>query len=61
MLASSDEQRVSAEEAALVNLLGDAANEQTWSIQHAYRIAQGFQRLLGAIRRGLANAVFAAP
>src|SRR5713101_980720 len=49
-LATSDEQRVTAEEAELVNLLGDAANEQTWSVQHAYRIAQGFQRLLGAIR-----------
>jgi len=49
-LATSEEQRVTAEEAELVNLLGDAANEQTWSVQYAYRIAQGFQRLLGAIR-----------
>jgi DNA polymerase-3 subunit delta' len=49
-LATSDEQHVTAEEAELVNLLGDAANEQAWSIQGAYRIAQGFQRLLGAIR-----------
>lgn len=49
-LTTSDEQRVTAEEAELVNLLGTAANEQAWSIQGAYRIAQGFQRLLGAIR-----------
>src|SRR6266566_4810069 len=49
-LATSGEQRVTAEEAELVNLLGDGANEQTWSIQYAYRIAQGFQRLLSAIR-----------
>src|SRR5437870_7304417 len=49
-LATSDVRRGTAEEAELVNLLGDAANEQTWSIQSAYRIAQGFQRLLGAIR-----------
>src|SRR6266567_1751973 len=49
-LATSGEQRVTAEEAELVNLLGDAADEQTWTIQYAYRIAQGFQRLLGAIR-----------
>src|SRR5438445_9195563 len=49
-LATSDEQQVTAEEAELVNFLGDAADERTWSIQYAYRIAQGFQRLLGAIR-----------
>ena len=49
-LATSDKQQVTAEEAELVNFLGDAADERTWSIQYAYRIAQGFQRLLGAIR-----------
>src|SRR5438552_6593879 len=49
-LATSDEQQVTAEEAELVNFLGDAADERTWSIQYAYRIAQGFQRLLSAIR-----------
>ena len=49
-LATSDEQRVTAEEAELVNLLGHAANEQTWSIQYAYRLAQGVQRLLISVR-----------
>jgi len=31
-------------------LLGHAANEQTWSIQYAYRLAQGVQRLLVSVR-----------
>jgi len=33
-----------------VELLRAAANEKTWSVQHAYGLAQGLQRLLGGIR-----------
>src|ERR1700731_948800 len=38
------------QEAELVELLRAAANEKMWSIENAYRIAQGVQRLLSAIR-----------
>src|SRR6266513_1454922 len=38
------------ERAELVELLRDAAREQNWSIQQAYRVAQGMQSLLGEIR-----------
>jgi len=33
-----------------VELLRAAANEKTWSVQHAYGLAQGLQGLLGGIR-----------
>jgi len=33
-----------------VDLLRAVANEKTWSVQHAYGLAQGLQRLLGGIR-----------
>jgi hypothetical protein len=36
--------------AEFVDLLSSAAAEKTWNVQHAYRLAQGLQRLLGAIR-----------
>ena len=49
-LASNGEDKPKPEEAELVELLRRTATEQTWSIQYAYRLAQGFQRLLGAIR-----------
>ena len=39
-----------AEEAELVQLLRRAATEKVWSIQHAYRMTQGLQRLLGSIK-----------
>src|SRR5205823_14264779 len=38
------------EEQKLVKLLQEAAREQNWNIQHAYRLAQAFQRLLRLIR-----------
>ena len=38
------------EEEKLVKLLQQSAREQNWNIQHAYRLAQEFQRLLRAIR-----------
>lgn len=40
----------SAEEAELVELLRRSANEKTWNIEGAYRLAQGLQRLLNRIR-----------
>src|SRR5206468_10950845 len=40
----------SVEEEKLVKLLQQAAHEQSWSIQYAYRLAQEFQRLLRAVR-----------
>jgi len=38
------------QETELVELLRSTANEKTWGIAHAYRLAQGVQHLLGAIR-----------
>ena len=38
------------QEAELVEVLRAAAKEKIWSIENAYRIAQGVQRLLSAIR-----------
>jgi DNA polymerase-3 subunit delta' len=49
-LAPSDEHKSKPEEEKLVKLLQQAASEPAWSIQHAYRLTQGFQRLLRAIR-----------
>src|SRR4029450_12645203 len=49
---TSHDQRESkaAEEEKLVELLQQSAHEQNWNIQHAYRLAQKFQRLLRVIR-----------
>jgi DNA polymerase-3 subunit delta' len=49
-LAPNDERKNKLEEENLVNLLQQSATEQSWSIQYAYRLAQGFQRLLREIR-----------
>jgi len=49
-LAPDDEDKNKPEEQKLVKLLQGAAREQNWSIQHAYRLAQAFQRLLRLIR-----------
>src|SRR6266576_152722 len=48
-LASQDTES-SAEQGELIELFRSAAAEKTWSIQHAYRLAQGLQRLLNGIR-----------
>jgi DNA polymerase-3 subunit delta' len=48
-LASQDTES-SAEQGELIELFRSAATEKTWSIQHAYRLAQGLQRLLNGIR-----------
>src|SRR5712664_3868846 len=49
-LAASGEEIEIPERAELVELLRDAAREKNWSIQQAYRVAQGMQSLLGEIR-----------
>lgn len=43
----------SAEEAELIELLKTGATSQTGSVQGAYRLAQGFQRLLGKVRESI--------
>jgi DNA polymerase III subunit delta' len=49
-LASDGQLKNRAEEEKLVKLLQQAAREQSWNIQYAYRLAQEFQRLLRAVR-----------
>jgi len=49
-LAAGDGEVKIPQEAELVELLRRAAAEDRWEIQHAYRLTQGVQRLLGAIR-----------
>ena len=49
-LAPNDERKNKPEEENLVKLLQQAASEQSRSIQYAYRLAQGFQRLLRGVR-----------
>jgi DNA polymerase III subunit delta' len=44
------ETKVPEEQTELVELLRRAAKEKSWSIQHAYRLTQGLQRLLAGIR-----------
>ena len=49
-LAAGEEEAVVPQKTELIELLGNAAAEKTWNVQNAYRIAQGMQRLLSAIR-----------
>jgi DNA polymerase-3 subunit delta' len=49
-LAANDKQKSNGHETELIGLLGHAAQEKTWNVQLAYRLAQGLQRLLGSIR-----------
>ena len=49
-LAVDGDKKMSGANAEFVDLLNSAAAEKTWNVQHAYRLAQGLQRLLGAIR-----------
>ena len=49
-LAADDDKKADVHETELVGLLGNAAQEKTWSVQQAYRLAQGLQQLLGSIR-----------
>ena len=52
-LAAGEEAAAMPQEAELMELLSGAAAEKTWNVQNAYRIAQGVQRLLSAIREGI--------
>ncbi len=45
-LAPNEEHKNKLEEEKLVKLLQQTAREQSWTVQYAYRLAQGFQRLL---------------
>jgi len=45
-LAPHEEHKNKLEEEKLVKLLQQTAREQRWTVQYAYRLAQGFQRLL---------------
>src|SRR5438876_11113487 len=49
-LARNGQSQDKVEEEKLVKLLQQAAREQSWSIQYAYRLAQEFQRLLRLVR-----------
>src|ERR1700737_3197604 len=49
-LAANGEEIEMPERAELVELLRGAAREKKWSVQQAYRVAQGMQSLLGDIR-----------
>jgi len=49
-LAAGEEEVAMPQEAELVRLLRSTATEKTWDIRHAYRLTQGVQHLLGAIR-----------
>src|SRR3989454_9046532 len=48
-LAAPDSQS-SPEQGELIELLRNAAQKETWSVQQAYRLGQGLQRLLNGIR-----------
>ena len=56
-LAPGDDHENKPEEEKLVKLLQETANEQSWSIQYAYRLAQGFQRLLRGIREEIKDEI----
>jgi DNA polymerase III subunit delta' len=45
-LAPNGDNKNKLEEEKLVKLLQQTAREQSWTVQYAYRLAQGFQRLL---------------
>lgn len=49
-LADNGDKKLSGANAEFVDLLKSGAAEKTWNVQLAYRLAQGLQRLLGAIR-----------
>ena len=44
------------EEEALIRLLQETARNKEWNLEHAYRAAQGFQRLLGRVREEIKQA-----
>jgi len=56
-LAPGDDHENKPEEEKLVKLLQETADEQSWSIQYAYRLAQGFQRLLRGVREEIKDEI----
>jgi DNA polymerase-3 subunit delta' len=52
-LAAEEKAEPSAEEEELVELLGTAATAEAKGVQHAYRLARGFHRLLAQIREAI--------
>ncbi len=52
-LALPEKVQASAEELELIDLLGGNSTEQTNGVQTAYRLAQGFQRLLARVRESI--------
>jgi DNA polymerase III subunit delta' len=49
-LAAGEEEEEVPQKVELIELLRGVAAEKTWNVQSAYRIAQGVQRLLAAVR-----------
>ena len=52
-LARPEEATLSAEETELIDLLGQIVREENGGVQIAYRLAQGFQRLLARTREAI--------
>ena len=52
-LATPEKAEASAEETELIELLGRVVSPEAKGVQHAYRLAQGFHRLLGRIRQAI--------
>jgi DNA polymerase III subunit delta' len=52
-LAAEEKAELSAEEEELVELLGSVATPAAKGVQHAYRLARGFHRLLAQIREAI--------
>jgi DNA polymerase-3 subunit delta' len=49
-LTATEDEAALPQQREFVNLLRATANEKKWGIEIAYRLAQGFQKLLGSIR-----------
>ena len=54
-LSANGEEREIPERSELVELLRSAAREKDWSVQQAYKVAQGLQSLLGEIKEQIKN------
>jgi DNA polymerase III subunit delta' len=52
-LAAEEKAAASVEEQELVELLGTVANQEAKGVQHAYRLARGFHRLLAQMREAI--------
>src|SRR3954468_22154216 len=52
-LAAREDDGLTSEELEVVQLLNEIANAQSGGVQAAYRLAQGFQRVLAKLREGI--------